>query len=215
MAQIGSYVPASSCCLSVVDQIFSRVGASDNVRDDQSTFFIEMSELSNIIQYATRHSLLIIDEAGRGTSSTEGFSIALSVLEYIHNRIKCRTLFATHYHELSLADKYLNRMKCWKMSVETSEQREEHASSQSHSPASSSSFPHSALSPSSSHPFSHIIFHHKLVPGVVTTSYGIPIARYAGIPDAILLRAQFLLNQLQSTNIQSVYKEIIKQPASV
>lgn len=193
LSQIGSYVPASSCRLTVVDQLFSRVGSSDNLYLDQSTFYLEMSEISNILHRATSRSFVIIDEAGRGTSSTDGLSLAVAMLEHIHNKIQCRTLFATHYHELSLTQQYLKKLQCYMMEVKTVEEN-----SAADSSLSSSAIP-------------SLIFPHRLIPGVVSSSYGIPIALYAGVPASVIERAQEVLEGLQSTPILDAYKQIVKQ----
>ncbi|KAI7900807.1 DNA mismatch repair protein MutS [Cokeromyces recurvatus] len=118
MAHIGSFVPANRAWIGVTDRIFSRVGAADNLAQNQSTFMVEMSEVSTILQQATEKSTVIMDEVGRGTSTKDGFSLAYGVLDYLHNHIKCRTLFATHYHELADATSNFSNIKCYQTSLE-------------------------------------------------------------------------------------------------
>lgn len=117
LAQMGSYVPAEKAEFGVVDRIFSRVGASDNLANDQSTFMVEMEETANILKNATSRSFIIMDEVGRGTSTLDGLSIAWSIIEYLHNKIDCRTLFATHYHELVDLKNKLKKLKCYTLTV--------------------------------------------------------------------------------------------------
>jgi DNA mismatch repair protein MutS len=117
MAHIGSYVPAKSACVPIVDRIFTRVGASDNLIFDQSTFMVEMTEVASIIMNATSKSLLVLDEVGRGTSTYDGLSIAWAVLEYITKNIKAKTLFATHYHELTELEGRIEGVKNYKVTV--------------------------------------------------------------------------------------------------
>ena len=117
LAQIGSYVPAKKVHIGVVDKIFSRIGAADNIAKGESTFMVEMTETAYIINNATAKSLVILDEIGRGTSTHDGISIAWAVLEYLHNKINCRTLFATHYHELTQLNKYLSKVANYTMEV--------------------------------------------------------------------------------------------------
>lgn len=118
MAQMGSFVPATGATFGIVDRVFSRVGASDNLANDQSTFMVEMTETANILSQATPSSFVIMDEVGRGTSTLDGLALATSIVEYVHDSIKCRTLFATHYHELTELEKRLQRVKCYTLSVE-------------------------------------------------------------------------------------------------
>jgi len=166
MAQIGSYVPAESANLCVVDRIFTRVGASDNIVSGQSTFMVEMQEASNILNNATEKSLIIFDELGRGTSTYDGVSIAWAVIEYIHNKIKAKTLFATHYHELvELADKF-DKIKNYRMAVLESQEG--------------------------------VVFLHKIIKGGIDKSYGIEVAKLAGMPKELILRAQQVLRDLES-----------------
>jgi len=165
MAQIGSFVPAESAEIGLVDRIFTRVGASDDLARGQSTFMVEMNETSNIVNNATDHSLVILDEIGRGTSTFDGLSIAWSVAEFLHDKIKARTLFATHYHELTkLAE---DRPGVCNFNVAVREWSEQ------------------------------IIFLRKIIPGGADKSYGIQVARLAGLPKEILDRAKEILAHLE------------------
>ncbi len=168
MAQIGSFVPAESAEIGLVDRIFTRVGANDDLARGQSTFMVEMNETSNIVNNATEHSLVILDEIGRGTSTFDGLSIAWSVAEFLHDKIKPRTLFATHYHELTkLAE---DRSGVCNFNVAVREWNDQ------------------------------IIFLRKIVPGGADKSYGIQVARLAGLPKEILDRAKDILSQLEAPN---------------
>ena len=168
MAQIGSFVPATSAEIGVVDRIFTRVGASDDLSRGQSTFMVEMNETANIVNNATERSLVILDEIGRGTSTFDGLSIAWSVAEFLHDRIKPRTLFATHYHELTRLASERNGVV--NLNVAVREWNDQ------------------------------IIFLRKIVPGGADKSYGIQVARLAGLPKAILDRAKDILTHLESPN---------------
>jgi DNA mismatch repair protein MutS len=168
MAQIGSFVPAESAEVGLVDRIFTRVGASDDLARGQSTFMVEMNETANIINNATDHSLVILDEIGRGTSTFDGLSIAWSVAEFLYDKIKARTLFATHYHELTkLAE---DRKGVCNLNVAVREWNEQ------------------------------IIFLRKIIPGGADKSYGIQVARLAGLPKEILDRAKEILVHLESSS---------------
>src|ERR1700737_932670 len=168
MAQIGSFVPAESAEIGLVDRIFTRVGANDDLARGQSTFMVEMNETSNIVNNATDHSLVILDEIGRGTSTFDGLSIAWSVAEFLHDKIKARTLFATHYHELTkLATE---RKGVCNFNVAVREWNEQ------------------------------IIFLRKIIPGGADKSYGIQVARRAGLPKEILDRAKDILTHLENPN---------------
>jgi DNA mismatch repair protein MutS len=165
MAQMGSFVPAESAEIGLVDRIFTRVGANDDLARGQSTFMVEMNETSNIVNNAADRSLVILDEIGRGTSTFDGLSIAWSVAEYLHDKIKARTLFATHYHELTkLAE---DRPGVCNFNVAVREWNEQ------------------------------IIFLRKIVPGGADKSYGIQVARLAGLPKEILDRAKQILSHLE------------------
>jgi DNA mismatch repair protein MutS len=168
MAQIGSFVPAESAEIGLVDRIFTRVGANDNLARGQSTFMVEMNETSNIVNNATQRSLVILDEIGRGTSTFDGLSIAWSVAEFLHDKIKARTLFATHYHELTkLAE---DRPGVCNFNVAVREWNEQ------------------------------IIFLRKIIPGGADKSYGIQVARLAGLPKEILDRAKDILAHLENSS---------------
>jgi DNA mismatch repair protein MutS len=168
MAQIGSFVPAASAEIGLVDRIFTRVGANDDLAHGQSTFMVEMNETSNIVNNATERSLVILDEIGRGTSTFDGLSIAWSVAEFLHDKIKARTLFATHYHELTkLASE---RKGVGNFNVAVREWNDQ------------------------------IIFLRKIVPGGADKSYGIQVARLAGLPKEILDRAKEILAHLETPN---------------
>jgi len=168
MAQVGSYVPAREARIGLVDRIFTRVGATDDLSRGKSTFLVEMNEVAQILHTASFRSLILLDEVGRGTSTYDGLSIAWAVTEYINNpeRIGARTLFATHYHELTVLEKKLKGLRNYNVAVE--EQGEE------------------------------IIFLHTIKEGSTDESYGIHVARLAGIPPEVLLRARDILNSLES-----------------
>jgi len=175
MAQIGSFVPAASVEIGLVDRIFTRVGANDDLARGQSTFMVEMNETSNIVNNATARSLVILDEIGRGTSTFDGLSIAWSVAEFLHDKIKARTLFATHYHELTkLASE---RKGVCNFNVAVREWNEQ------------------------------IIFLRKIVPGGADKSYGIQVARLAGLPKEILDRAKEILSHLENPNGAVVHEK--------
>jgi DNA mismatch repair protein MutS len=168
LAQIGSFVPASSAEIGLVDRVFTRVGANDDLSRGQSTFMVEMNETANIVNNATDRSLVILDEIGRGTSTFDGLSIAWSVAEFLHDKIKARTLFATHYHELTkLAEE---RKGVANFNVAVREWNEQ------------------------------IIFLRKIIPGGADKSYGIHVARLAGVPKEILDRAKDILSHLEKPN---------------
>ena len=167
MAQIGCFVPASSAKIGVVDKIFTRVGASDDLSMGQSTFMVEMSEVANILKNATKNSLVILDEIGRGTSTYDGLAIAWAVAEYIvdTNNIGCKTLFATHYHELTSLEEKLEGVKNYQIAVK--EKGED------------------------------VIFLRKIIPGGTDESYGIHVAKLAGAPKKMLTRANEILKTLE------------------
>ncbi len=168
MAQIGSFVPAASAEIGLVDRIFTRAGASDDLTRGQSTFMVEMNETANIVNNATERSLVVLDEIGRGTSTFDGLSIAWSVAEFLHDTIKARTLFATHYHELTKLAAQRSGVVNFNVAVrEWNEQ---------------------------------IIFLRKIIPGGADKSYGIQVARLAGLPGEILDRAKDILAHLENPN---------------
>jgi len=171
LAQIGCFVPAESASLGIVDRIFTRVGASDNLTRGESTFMVEMQEASFILNNATEKSLIILDEIGRGTSTYDGVSIAWAIMEFIHDKISAKTIFATHYHELiELADR-LDKAK--NMSVTVRENEKE-----------------------------GVVFLYKIVDGGVDKSYGIEVAKLAGLPVEIVSRARGVLTELETKHIQ-------------
>jgi DNA mismatch repair protein MutS len=165
MAQAGSFVPARSMEIGMVDRIFTRIGAADDIARGQSTFMVEMVETANILRHATEKSLVILDEVGRGTSTFDGLSLAWSIAEYLHDQARCRTLFATHYHELTeLAQ---TRRGVNNFNVAVREYGDE------------------------------VIFLRQIIPGAADRSYGIHVARLAGVPDAVLERAKAILELLE------------------
>jgi DNA mismatch repair protein MutS len=178
MAQVGCFVPAESAQIGVVDKIFTRVGASDNISVGESTFMVEMNEAASILNNISNRSLILFDELGRGTSTYDGISIAWSIVEYIHEHptAKAKTLFATHYHELNEMEKSFNRIKNYNVSVKEVDKQ--------------------------------VIFLRKLVRGGSEHSFGIHVAKMAGMPQSIVKRANEILVQLEKNNRQG---EISKQ----
>ncbi len=172
MAQIGSFVPAKNASISVCDKIFTRIGASDDLASGKSTFMVEMSEVSNILKNATNKSLILLDEVGRGTSTYDGLSIAWSVIEYIckNSKLKCKTLFATHYHELTKLEGKIDGVKNYCVSVKEME--------------------------------NNIVFLRKIIRGGADQSYGIEVAKLAGLPEEVLKRAGEILNSLESKKLK-------------
>ncbi|MDR2839954.1 MAG: DNA mismatch repair protein MutS [Paludibacter sp.] len=173
MAQTGCFVPAESATIGVVDKIFTRVGASDNISQGESTFMVEMSEAASILNNVTPRSLVLFDELGRGTSTYDGISIAWAIVEYIHENpnARAKTLFATHYHELNEMEKSFSRIKNYNVSVKEVDKK--------------------------------IIFLRKLLPGGSEHSFGIHVAKMAGMPPSIVKRAENILSDLESENHQS------------
>ena len=169
MAQMGGFVPAREATIGIADRIFARVGASDELTRGQSTFMVEMTETARILNTATARSLVILDEIGRGTSTYDGMSLAWSVVEYLHEHIGCRTLFATHYHELTDLEKSLSGVK--NLNVAVREWQDE------------------------------VIFLHKIVDGAADKSYGIHVARLAGVPREVIERAKEILAQLEEERL--------------
>jgi len=170
MAQAGSFVPATKANISIVDGIFTRIGAGDAIAQGLSTFMVEMIETAKILNNATKNSLIILDEVGRGTSTTDGLSIAKSVIEFIHNKIKAKTLFATHFHELISLDQKLKSLRNYHIEAVSTG--------------------------------SDIKFLHKVEKGGTDKSYGIEVAKLAGIPDEVILRAKELLNQTSNPQLK-------------
>jgi DNA mismatch repair protein MutS len=169
LAQLGSFVPARSATIGVADRIFARVGASDELSRGQSTFMVEMTETARILNTATPRSLVILDEIGRGTSTYDGVSLAWSVVEYLHEHVGCRTLFATHYHELTDLARSLSTVK--NLNVAVREWDDE------------------------------VVFLHKIIEGAADKSYGIHVARLAGVPREVLQRAKEILAQLEDGHL--------------
>ena len=180
MAQIGAYVPADAATIGLADRIFCRVGASDDLSRGQSTFMVEMSETALILNHATERSLVILDEIGRGTATFDGLSIAWAVAEHLHDEVKCRTLFATHYHELT--DLANTRDAVTNCNVAVREWNEE------------------------------IIFLHKILPGPADKSYGIQVARLAGLPKPVLARAKAILSHLEMNSTKPAAKDQHPKP---
>jgi DNA mismatch repair protein MutS len=183
LAQIGSFVPAQAAKIGVVDRIFTRIGARDDLAAGQSTFMVEMVETANILNNATPRSLLILDEIGRGTSTYDGLSIARAVAEYIHNYagLGAKTVFATHYHEMVALAGYLPRVKNFNVAVIEEAGK--------------------------------VIFLHKIVPGGVDKSYGIHVAQLAGLPKSVLHRAREVLTELESDSREAKPAKKRKEPA--
>jgi len=168
MAQIGSFVPARAATIGIVDRVFTRIGASDDLASGQSTFMVEMAEVASILKYATSKSLLILDEIGRGTSTYDGMAIARAVLEYAADtkKLGAKTLFATHYHELSTMEDKLPNVKNFNIAVKKRGDK--------------------------------MIFLRKIVPGATDDSYGVEVAKLAGLPNAVINRAREILEELES-----------------
>src|SRR5262249_10643948 len=165
LAQIGSFVPARRARVGIVDRILTRVGAADNLARGESTFMVEMRETAHILGHATRRSLVILDEIGRGTSTYDGVSIAWAVAEYLHDAVGAKTLFATHYHELTALA--ARRPRIANVSVAVAEQGSE------------------------------IVFLRRVTPGGASRSYGIEVARLAGLPRSIVARSRQILGELE------------------
>ena len=180
MGQIGSFVPAREATIGIADRIFARVGASDELTRGQSTFMVEMTETARILNTATARSLVILDEIGRGTSTYDGMSLAWSVVEYLHEHVGCRTLFATHYHELTDLEKSLSGVK--NLNVAVREWQDE------------------------------VIFLHKIVDGAADKSYGIHVARLAGVPREVIERSKEILAQLEEEHLDAEGRAKIARP---
>jgi DNA mismatch repair protein MutS len=165
MAHIGSFVPAKRARIGVIDRLFARVGATDDLSRSQSTFMVEMAETARILNAATNRSLVILDEIGRGTSTFDGISLAWAVTEHLHDQVGCRTLFATHYHELVELEKTKRGFRNANVAV-----KEEAGD---------------------------VVFLHRIVPGGADQSYGIHVARLAGLPSTVLDRAREILAFLE------------------
>lgn len=171
MSQMGSFIPARQASICPVDKIFTRVGASDDLATGQSTFMVEMNEVAQILRYATKNSLIILDEVGRGTSTFDGMSIARAVMEYIHDKIKAKTLFATHYHQLIAMEQELSGVKNYSVAVKERGK--------------------------------DIIFLRRIVPGGTDRSYGVHVARLAGLPKKVVDRAEEFLQEYDGERQQA------------
>jgi DNA mismatch repair protein MutS len=169
LAHTGSFVPAGAARIGLVDRIFTRIGASDDLARGQSTFMVEMTETANILNNATARSLVILDEIGRGTSTFDGLSLAWSIVEYIHNVVGAKTLFATHYHELTELAARLPRVR--NLNVAVREWNDQ------------------------------VVFLRKIVEGATDKSYGIHVARLAGVPRAVIERAKEILFNLEESEL--------------
>ncbi len=180
MAQMGSFVPADSMRFGLVDRIYTRIGASDNVARGRSTFMVEMTETATILNTATRRSLILLDEMGRGTATFDGLSLAWATVEFLHAEVGARTLFATHYHELTMLAEKLPRVLNLRVGVKESA--------------------------------SGIVFLHNIEPGAASKSYGIEVARLAGLPPAVIERAKHVLRQHEKQERQSVQVETEPDP---
>mgnify|MGYP000871246686 FL=1 len=177
MAQTGSYVPAKEAKLSVVDKYLTRIGASDDILSGQSTFMVEMSEVSNIINNATENSLIILDEVGRGTSTFDGVSIATAISEYLHERIRAKTIFATHYHELTDLENKFENIVNYRIEVKEKNGK--------------------------------VMFLRNIIKGGADRSYGIEVAKLAGLPKEILKESREILHRLEQR------KELIEKTINI
>jgi DNA mismatch repair protein MutS len=182
LAQVGSFVPAESAEIGMTDRIFARVGASDELSRGQSTFMVEMVETARILNTATSRSLVILDEIGRGTSTYDGLSLAWAITEHLHEQIGCRTLFATHYHELTQLEESLPRVA--NLNVAVKEWNDE------------------------------VVFLHRIVRGGADKSYGIHVARLAGIPAQVNERAKDVLAQLEADHRDAFDRPTIQTPGA-
>jgi DNA mismatch repair protein MutS len=183
MAQMGSFVPAESLRLGLVDRIYTRIGASDNVARGRSTFMVEMTETATILNTATDRSLILLDEMGRGTATFDGLSLAWATVEYLHAETGARTLFATHYHELTMLAEKLPRVRNLRVGVKEAA--------------------------------GGIVFLHSIEPGAASKSYGIEVARLAGLPAAVIERAKHVLRQHEKQERQSVQSETAPEPVQL
>jgi DNA mismatch repair protein MutS len=182
LAQVGSFVPAKSATIGVADRIFARVGASDDLARGRSTFMVEMTETARILNTATERSLVILDEIGRGTSTYDGLSLAWAVVEYLHDRVGCRTLFATHYHELTDLADTLTGVANLNVAVEEWQ--------------------------------GQVVFLHKIIAGAADKSYGIHVAKIAGVPREVNTRAEEILKQLEAQHDRNAAPAAALQPSS-
>ena len=178
LAHTGCFIPAKSAKIGVMDRIFTRIGASDDLSRGQSTFMVEMSETANILNNATQKSLVILDEIGRGTSTFDGLSLAWSIVEFLHNQLGAKTLFATHYHELTELASKLSRVRNYNVAVKEWNDK--------------------------------VVFLHQILPGGTDKSYGIQVARLAGVPLDVIQRAKQILNNLEETELSPVGQAKLK-----
>jgi len=178
MAQMGSFIPADYGEIGLVDRIFTRIGASDDLSTGQSTFMVEMIETAELLLNATRRSLIVLDELGRGTSTFDGMAIAQAVIEYIHDKVRARTLFSTHFHELTKLEYSLKRLRSYRMEVEERG--------------------------------GEIFFLHRVAPGSTDRSYGINVARMAGVPLAVIKRSMELLEELETRGSGPLQLDLFK-----
>jgi DNA mismatch repair protein MutS len=183
LAQMGSFVPAESLRFGLVDRIYTRIGASDNVARGRSTFMVEMTETATILNTATNKSLILLDEMGRGTATFDGLSLAWATVEYLHAETGARTLFATHYHELTMLAEKLPRVRNLRVGVKEAA--------------------------------GGIVFLHNIEPGAASKSYGIEVARLAGLPAAVIERAKHVLRQHEKQERQSVQVETVSEPVQL
>jgi DNA mismatch repair protein MutS len=181
MAQIGCFVPADQATLPVFDQIFTRIGAADDLVSGQSTFMVEMDEANYALSHATQNSLILLDEIGRGTSTYDGIAIAQAIVEYIHDHIAAKTFFSTHYHEMTFLEKKLDRLK--NIHVGAMEEN------------------------------GNVVFLHKVLDGQADKSYGIHVAKLAGLPEDLISRADEILHDLEQSSQDSV-KQSVAQPST-
>ena len=172
LAQIGSFVPSDSANISIVDRIFTRIGAYDNLYKGESTFMVEMKEVNNILRHATKNSLIILDEVGRGTSTFDGLSLAWAIIEYIIKNIHSKTLFATHYHELIDLEHTFSCVKNKHIQVIEDKENDE------------------------------IVFLRKILDGGANKSYGIAVAKLAGIPIDVINRSKIILDSIEKKEIE-------------
>jgi DNA mismatch repair protein MutS len=182
MAQIGSFVPASEARIGIADRVFARVGASDELGKGQSTFMVEMTETARILNSATKRSVVILDEIGRGTSTYDGISLAWSITEHLHDEVRCRTMFATHYHELTDLTQTLKHTSNWHVAVQENND--------------------------------DVIFLHRVIEGAAGRSYGIHVAKLAGVPRSVTERAATILEALENQHVNDEGKSNVPQRES-
>ena len=178
MAQMGSFIPASEAEIGIIDKIFTRIGASDDLSQGQSTFMVEMTETAYLLNNMTEKSLLLLDEIGRGTSTYDGVAIAWSLAEYIAQK-EIRCIFATHYHELNSLEDNFQKVINYQVSVHEGEDE--------------------------------LVFLHKVIAGGADRSYGIEVARMAGLPKQVLNRAKNIMNQMNTKGLPNKRKDLIQE----